>query len=281
MLKYLVSGIHQSNAVIIEDSLSYSGSNLWKAFIQQMSISGKHVIHVLYFENPIETILNCESSDLLLHDCFSDPRGWINGGNEDCSLLETVKRVVGRNDGDIIVAIDSLSPLLFSYGFAQCYRDLHTLVSRPLFPDFLPERESSVLRLQHLASTYIQVEPPLRGSLGYPVVRITHKKPGGKVIRKIEQFYFDGEGHVTSSDVQHLPDIPVPAVVDSVNSMDELTTFKLGLHEEEIRARSQLVLPYLKCGEKAGGEGGGGQVFYQPDAADDWDEEDPDDDLDV
>lgn len=25
----------------------------------------------------------------------------------------------------------------------------------------------------------------------------------------------------------------------------------------------------------------GGKVFYQPDAADDWDEEDPDDDLDI
>lgn len=27
--------------------------------------------------------------------------------------------------------------------------------------------------------------------------------------------------------------------------------------------------------------GGGGKVFYQPDAVDDWDDEDPDDDLDI
>ncbi len=27
--------------------------------------------------------------------------------------------------------------------------------------------------------------------------------------------------------------------------------------------------------------GGGGQIFYHPDEADDWDEEDPDDDLDI
>lgn len=28
-------------------------------------------------------------------------------------------------------------------------------------------------------------------------------------------------------------------------------------------------------------EEGGGKVFYQPDAVDDWDDEDPDDDLDI
>ncbi|KAF0292693.1 hypothetical protein FJT64_009314 [Amphibalanus amphitrite] len=47
-------------------------------------------------------------------------------------------------------------------------------------------------------------------------------------------------------------------------------------------SRDRLVLPYLRPEQGGGDSGPGtGQIFYQPDAADDWDEEDPDDDLDI
>ena len=54
-------------------------------------------------------------------------------------------------------------------------------------------------------------------------------------------------------------------------------TFNLRLSEEEKRARSRVILPYL---EHQGGKSGP-QIFYEADDGDDFDEEDPDDDLDI
>ena len=58
------------------------------------------------------------------------------------------------------------------------------------------------------------------------------------------------------------------------------------LSEQEREARSSVVLPYTytameKAVQLSGKPDTGGQIFYQPDGADDIDEEDPDDDLDI
>ena len=62
-------------------------------------------------------------------------------------------------------------------------------------------------------------------------------------------------------------------------------TFNLKLTDDEKQARSNLKLPYMfheeKTSEVTINRPGEGRVFYQPDEADDFDEEDPDDDLDI
>ncbi len=62
-------------------------------------------------------------------------------------------------------------------------------------------------------------------------------------------------------------------------------SFNLRLTESEKQARSQVKLPYmLDQGQKAvhfERSSGSGQIIYQPDDADDFDEEDPDEDLDI
>lgn len=65
-------------------------------------------------------------------------------------------------------------------------------------------------------------------------------------------------------------------IQENVASLPEnLTTFKISLEEKEKESRDKLVLPYLpqKSGES--------KIFYEFDHVDDWDEEDPDDDLDI
>ena len=56
--------------------------------------------------------------------------------------------------------------------------------------------------------------------------------------------------------------------------------------DDERQARSNLQLPYMYHEKKTNSEvtvhpSGEGKVFYQPDEADDFDDEDPDDDLDI
>lgn len=77
---------------------------------------------------------------------------------------------------------------------------------------------------------------------------------------------------------------------------EELSTFRIGLTDEEKLSRDKVVLPYLpeyvtiidfviilmwidfSANQEEAQEG---KIFYQLDEIDDWDEEDPDDDLDI
>lgn len=58
---------------------------------------------------------------------------------------------------------------------------------------------------------------------------------------------------------------------------ESLTTFKISLDEKEKQLRDKLVLPYLPIRS----EEPVSRIFYEFDNVDDWDEEDPDDDLDI
>ena len=67
-------------------------------------------------------------------------------------------------------------------------------------------------------------------------------------------------------------------------------TFDLHLSSKEKQDRSKVILPYtavrdgmgVATGSPSHAPGGsGGQIYYQPDDADDFDESDPDDDLDI
>lgn len=60
---------------------------------------------------------------------------------------------------------------------------------------------------------------------------------------------------------------------------ENLTTFKISLDDKEKQSRDKLVLPYLP--QKNEGEKKESRIFYEFDHVDDWDEEDPDDDLDI
>ena len=62
-------------------------------------------------------------------------------------------------------------------------------------------------------------------------------------------------------------------------------SFNLRLTDSEKQARSQVRLPYTLDNEQKAVQldpsSGSGQIIYHPDDADDFDEEDPDEDLDI
>ena len=60
-------------------------------------------------------------------------------------------------------------------------------------------------------------------------------------------------------------------------------TFNLSLTEREKEDRSKASLPYVKSEEQKAQllSKGTGKIFYTPDEADDYDDSDPDDDLDI
>ena len=65
------------------------------------------------------------------------------------------------------------------------------------------------------------------------------------------------------------------AVVKDEASSMPISSFNLSLSDKEKEDRQQLEMPFWKKPEKSGSK-----IEYIPDENDDWDEEDPDDDLD-
>lgn len=90
----------------------------------------------------------------------------------------------------------------------------------------------------------------------------------------------DHRGHLHSTDMSDQTSDPDPAAN---------LTFDLHLSSKEKEDRSRVVLPYTAVRDRVGVASGSsstalkgsGQIYYQPDDVDDFDESDPDDDLDI
>ncbi|PNF33968.1 hypothetical protein B7P43_G04669 [Cryptotermes secundus] len=168
--------------------------------------------------------------------------------------------------------------------FHDCFTDHRGWIDRLtvsqviclIHEDTLPDVHVALPQLCHLATTTVKIGSHTQSSRGNPTASIIHKKQGGKILRQVEYYSIDADNRL-KSEILTLVTPTVAGVNEDENQLPEdLTTFKLSLGQQEKEARSQLVLPYLRINSEKGGK-----VFYQPDAADDWDEEDPDDDLDI
>lgn len=147
-----------------------------------------------------------------------------------------------------------------------------------------------VAAVEHSATSVLKVENCLKAE--ERLVSVRHRKPGGRQVTskelvsrgkqggiKVRQYCEEKEQQVEEEDVEE--------------SINKLTTFNLNARKEsEQEAKSALVLPFYTDEQKrvAGiGEQQGevnipgekkGAIFYEPDSGDDWDDDDPDDDLD-
>ncbi|XP_069703076.1 elongator complex protein 5 isoform X2 [Periplaneta americana] len=145
--------------------------------------------------------------------------------------------------------------------------------------DTLPFSHAALPQLRHLATAYIEITAPTQSSNGNPIASTIYKKKSGRVLKEVEYYSVDSENRLKAEKLTSAfagPAASDQEMKDDDDLLADLTTFKLSLGQQEKQARSELVLPYLRMNKEKGGK-----VFYQPDAADDWDEEDPDDDLDV
>ncbi|CAG8441521.1 16397_t:CDS:2 [Acaulospora morrowiae] len=113
---------------------------------------------------------------------------------------------------------------------------------------------------------------------------IEHRKKSGKVLYETNMYHIDE----STTELVIQPE-KNESVNEEVNTVSDPTTanllFNLSLTEEQKKAKDEVILPYVKIQdqyeEKGSPTAGGGTIFYEPDDADDFDEEDPDEDLDI
>uniref|UniRef100_A0A670Z1V1 Elongator complex protein 5 n=1 Tax=Pseudonaja textilis TaxID=8673 RepID=A0A670Z1V1_PSETE len=274
MLEALLSGAAEG-LLLIQDSVACEGRSLLKSFITA-AVQRAESIHVLSFDLPeleFKDGLSTEvTSQILFHDAFPDPLGWSGKGNgltlQVFSASELASRLAPTSRGPITLVLDSLSWLLLRLPFPSVCQVLAQLPRRAnvaglkivrivalVHGDLHPPAQLDVLKT--LACLVVALQPGPRsgwGGEGTPqTAAVLHRKRGSQLLEKVD---------------------PTARL-----------TFNLRLTEAERQARESVPLPYHFSAEKKSSllqtSTEEGKIYYEPDAADDFDDEDPDDDLDV
>lgn len=115
----------------------------------------------------------------------------------------------------------------------------------------------------------VQCTPNVHGEVAVEIVCPSRRG----VLRTIEMWH-DGRTRPVESQGK-----PLPAEESHDNQIIGGLSFNLTLTEEQQSARSRVALPYAHTSQSQPAQSG--DIIYDPDSADDFDEEDPDDDLDL
>ncbi|XP_077867308.1 elongator complex protein 5-like [Saccoglossus kowalevskii] len=310
MLEDILHGKEPSQLVIISDSIRHFGRTLLKSFTKSLAARVDEV-HIFHFDTAPEVFLSgfddTTKRKLHSHDGWSDSLMWTrntkpsnaNGKlyfTESLDLVTQISNAKQENSVKIAVIIDSLTPVLIHKYLSFVSKALHHLCNDT--GDFTVTQlvcllhndvheEHTVDMIRHSATSCLTLSP--NASIAslydepYGMCNLVHKKLSGKVITKYEGYSVVDDLRFISFDLSKLPTTAMEeSPTETINPTENLT-FNLNLSAKERQAKNNIVLPYtIQDAQKASHlRGGAGQIFYQPDEADDYDDEDPDDDLDI
>ncbi|XP_026208234.1 elongator complex protein 5 [Anabas testudineus] len=296
MLSDLLQATDAGGLLIIQDFASYSGRHLLKSFINA-ALNREEAVHVFGFE-----ISEAELKDglkgpnlqrLHFHDAFTDPLGWTDRPAFTVYQfnLEKLTHLVEQTSHHkpATVVIDSLSWILSHVSPPVVCKTLQQLkkgravrsVIGLLHADM--HHIGTVGSVCHLATSVIMVAPGMKGDEA--VAKITKRSKSGKVMQDEEVFSIKEDLTVM---VQNKLNQTGPKQTDPEEQESDPAanlTFNLRLSDTEREAKEKLALPFVFSKEKKTAllhsGPGSGRILYEPDANDDYDQEDPDDDLDV
>ncbi|XP_076015745.1 elongator complex protein 5 isoform X2 [Genypterus blacodes] len=296
MLPELLQGSEGGGFLIIKDSTCYSGRHLLRSFISA-ALKREEAVHVLGFEVSEEELKHglkgSATERLHFHNAYVDPLGWT-----DCPpftvnqfTLKDLEHLFNQTSQSkpAILVIDSLSWIMRHLSPPFVCRTLQQLkkggavrtVIGLLHSDM--HQQGVVGSVCHLATSVITVSPGGRGDEA--VAKTTRRLKSGKVTQDGEIFSIKEDLSVIIT--QGKPSLPGPKGAEAEELEDPTVnlTFNLLLSDQEREAKEKLALPFVFSKEKKTAllhsGPGSGRILYEPDAADDYDQEDPDDDLDV
>ncbi|XP_068444103.1 elongator complex protein 5 [Clinocottus analis] len=296
MLTELLQGTDGGGFLVIQDSASYSGRHLLKSFINA-ALNREEAVHVLGFEVSEEELKDGLKGSpvqrLHFHDAYTDPLGWTDQPaftvHQFC--LEELTRLVKQTSHSkpATLVIDSLSWILRHVSAPAVCKTLQQLrkggavraIMALLHVDL--HQRGTVGSVCNLATSVITVAPGMKGDEA--VAKITKRSKSGKVVQDEEIFSIQSDQTVIvqskSSQLGHKKADPEEQETDPTANL----TFNLRLSNTEREAKQKLALPFVFSKEKKKAllhsSTGSGRILYEPDANDDYDQEDPDDDLDV
>lgn len=240
--------------VLIEDDLT---KNILPLLIELIKDEKDHV-NLFCYEQPSTLWRNVlkHHSNINYHDEFNSD---LSKKSAKCSVI-----------------IDSVNQMALNMGWHESLKCLKRLQSDPnvnrlilvLHRDCMLHTAKLQSHLHHMVNAIISYD-----NTNPQKVWVKLKK-GSKVLKSEELITYDN----MSSSLRFTPVIKEQKKEEETPKLlpGNLTTFKIEVDQSEKIHKDNLKLPYMSKIHE-----GESKVYYEPDAVDDWDEEDPDEDLDI
>ncbi|BFZ00509.1 hypothetical protein BsWGS_03548 [Bradybaena similaris] len=280
MLQDLLTGLEKIGLILVTDDASCPGRHLLLNWIYHCGTRCDKLILVCFERHP-DFFKEWLPLDIQKKVAVVDGRKMAASVGRAAEDIEDVVTNVISGSGEAVgVVIDSLTLHLILKSAPVTCSFLHNLAAGSQVTQVVAllhrdvHDENTCRLLEHTAPTVVELTSTAGAKY---MCCVRHCRPTGKVFTSREYFCIDDSFHISNfgstashdSLSQHIP-------------QDDLTTklpFNLSLTDAEKDARSKVKLPYLKDGGDS--EPSSGRIFYQPDEVDDFDEEDPDDDLNI
>ncbi|KAJ8676222.1 hypothetical protein QAD02_012008 [Eretmocerus hayati] len=283
MAQLLNLSLVDSNKFIIVDESTDAihARNLIFAWLDGIRKKGIHApVNILLFSSPCcslqKSLTSLDISNVHIEDYFS-----VNNEKKRGNVYKHLTDFVSSNSRSIFV-LDCINTLALQIGLAQACRFVEKLIQNHHSNVFCIHRRDfhhNIPRIQTMSNLYVKIDnsvkPPLQSKVHYEV-SVVHKKPGGSISRwkelvtqDIVTLTFESK-KIVNNPGHNKVNKPI-----EVSAKPE-TTFRIEINEEEMKQRESVPLPYILPGNP----GAGSRIIYVPDEADDFDEEDPDEDLD-
>ncbi|KAF6715904.1 Elongator complex protein 5 [Oryzias melastigma] len=295
MLSELLQGTDIGGFLLIQDSCTYCGRDLLKSFIEA-ALNREEVVHVVGFdvsEGELKDGLKSSVFQRLhFHNAFADPLGWTDNSPftvhqfSSSGLTELLNQTAQSKPATLV--IDSLSWILRHVSPTAVCHTLQQLKKggavRTIIGLLHEDMHSRgiVGSVCRLATSVITVAPRTKADEG--LAKITRRSKSGKVVQDEQIFSIRKDLTVTVLSKPTNFGRKQSNTEEQVDPTANLT-FNLRLTDAEREAKEKLALPFVFSTEKKTAllhsGPGSGKILYEPDANDDYDQEDPDDDLDV
>lgn len=294
MLLELLQGNDSGGFLLIQDSADFPGKHLMRSFIRA-ALHRDEDVHVFIFETSEEELKegfeDIQIQKLHIHDAYQDPLGWRKRSAfrvQHFCLNDLTQILKQTSQKTPTVVIDSLSWILRHVSTTAFCSTIHQLkkggsvraIIGLIHADM--HAKGTVGSVCHLATSHIAVTPG--NTADHCMAKITKRTKSGKVLQ--DEHIFSIQDDLTV--MLQKPSNTVPQqMAQEEPEMDPTAnlTFNLRLSDKEREAKESLSLPFMFSKEKKKAilhsDANKGRILYEPDANDDFDQEDPDDDLDV
>ncbi|KAI9550294.1 hypothetical protein GHT06_000613 [Daphnia sinensis] len=263
-------------SILIEDSYSVRGRPLFLSLIHNYSENGYSVRYFKY-DSPLSSE-KCEMEQVKFtcQTCILKE----DQDNSRMSIESSWCSDLANNGDHLVIAIDSLSPLLMNWTVGALASALRNLQKRRVAVVALVHGDvhdkETLQALNYVFHCHLTVRKTEDRNICSGVLR----KGSGKLVDSDEYYSITDRWEI--KDVEEVTKPSPNVLVESLpKHAVPKSTFKLDLNAKEEEARSQVVLPYIrKQASSATSETAKGQIIYEAEAPD-WDDEDPDDDLEI
>lgn len=266
-----LSGNSKAKFILIQDSKETSGVRFLKALVNTLLKENVHLCIIYYELMNVKLLLeqNTEYSHVTQIDAASDPYNWKKSieTSQNLKSLKELSQLCSETKG--FICFDSLSPLLFYNNPNDVYKELHKILMKNadlqiiglMHADVHDSYENDII--SKLATTVLSIAPndvnKCRSITRFSSGKISCQFMEYEISNTFQFSLFREFKNQVKSMSSKQPD-PTANL-----------TFNLRLKDNEKEARSHVQLPYMQMQNK--------EVIETE--IDMYDEEDPDDDLDI